>query len=170
MYLKKPSLEEKKEVLAIIKETKEFDQNFEGARDLNTITDYNAWLEKLVKYENPKTCPKHLVPGTTYLAMEGNRVLGVINIRWYLNEALKKHGGHIGYFIRPSERGKGHGTKMLALALEKVKEKGINKVMITCRKANIVSARVMEKNGGVYDDDYILDDNTVYKRYWIKLK
>ena len=51
-----------------------------------------------------------------------------------------------------------------------IKEKGINKVMITCRKANIASARIIEQNGGVYDDDYVLDDNTVYKRYWIKLK
>mgnify|MGYP002520355189 CR=1 FL=1 len=30
---------------------------------------------------------------------------------------------------------------------ERIKEKGLDKVMITCRKDNIASARVMEKRG-----------------------
>jgi len=145
MYLKKPTVDEKQEVFNIVDEVLKLDGNFEGASDLKNITDYDEWLKKLERYENPETVPEHLVPGTTYLAMEGSRVVGVINIRWYLNDNLKKHGGHIGYFIRPSERGKGYGTKMFSLALSEVKEKGLNEVMITCRKDNIASARVMEK-------------------------
>ena len=173
MYLKKPSKAEEDEILQIIKEVNNLDGNFEGARSIKDIDDYDEWLEKLKLYENPNTVPSHLVPGSTYLAMEDDRVIGIINVRWYLNEALKKHGGHIGYFIRPSERGKGKGTKMLALCLNEIrnKDKNIDKVMITCRKENIASARVMEKNGGVYEDNYIEESSgKTFKRYWINLK
>lgn len=42
-----------------------------------------------------------------------------------MNEQLVIGAGHIGYGIRPSEREKGIGTQMLALAIEKSKKLGI---------------------------------------------
>ncbi len=40
-----------------------------------------------------------LVGETTYWACEGNRVVGRIALRHYLNENLKEFGGHIGYLV-----------------------------------------------------------------------
>lgn len=47
--------------------------------------------------------------------------------------------------IRPSEREKGIGTQMLALAIEKSKKLGINRILICCDKDNIASARTIIK-------------------------
>ena len=50
------------------------------------------------------------------------RVVGMIDIRHHINHpVLSTIGGHIGYSIRPSERGKGIGTEMLKKALVKCK-------------------------------------------------
>ena len=79
-----------------------------------------------------------------------------------MNEALRKHGGNIGYSIRPSERGKGYGTKMLKEMLKIAKGCGLDKALLTVADDNIPSRRVVENNGGeLYD---ILDGRC---RYWI---
>ena len=78
---------------------------------------------------------------------ENSRFIGEITIRHRLNEALERIGGHIGYGVRVTEQGKGMGTLMLKLALDKAKEMGLTQVLITCDDDNIASFRVMEKNG-----------------------
>ena len=80
--------------------------------------------------------------------MDGKKYIGTGSIRHYLNESLKNFGGHIGYFIRPSQWNKGYGTIQLRLLLEKAHELGIENALLTCDVENIASARVMEKNGG----------------------
>ena len=82
-----------------------------------------------------------------------------------------KYGGFIGYSIRPSERGKGYATQMLKLALKEFKKKKKEKVLITCKDFNTSSKRVIEKNGGIYEDSYYNEeDEYTYLRYWISLK
>lgn len=94
--------------------------------------------------------------------------VGAVNIRHYLNESLYKSGGHIGDGIRPSERRKGYATAMIDLALEKCKELGINKVLMTCDKTNIGSAKSIINNGGVLESEFE-EDGVVEQRYWITL-
>ena len=67
------------------------------------------------------------------------------------------------------EWGRGYGTKMLALALEKAKERGISPVLITCNDDNLASARVMEKNGFTLADKVSLSEDgkpVLTRRYW----
>ena len=60
---------------------------------------------------------------------------------------------------------------MLQLALEKFKDLNKEKVLITCKDFNIASKRVIEKNGGIYENSYYNeDDKYTYLRYWINLK
>jgi predicted acetyltransferase len=48
---------------------------------------------------------------------------------------------------------------------------GIEKALVTCREENIGSAKIIEKNGGVYEDSRKNeDDDKMYRRYWITLK
>jgi len=99
------------------------------------------------------------------------RYIGIIDLRltYDLNDERLKHGGHIAATVRPSERRKGYGEKMLALALEKCRELNIDKVLITCDKNNIGSANLILKSGGVFENEIFKDDGNVTQRYWISL-
>ena len=130
---------------------------------------YKSWLEYTHKIEVQDTCPSHLVPAHTYfLISENKKIIGAINIRHRLNDYLFKFGGHIGYGIRPSERRKGYASLMLSMALPIAKELGINKVLITCDKNNIGSAKIIINNGGFLENE-VKEDEEITQRYWIEV-
>lgn len=131
--------------------------------------DYKLWLEYTYKFEEEETFPEGLVPAHTYfLVSEDKKIVGAVNIRHYLNEYLLSYGGHIGYGIRPSERRKGYAEIMLSMALPIAKELGINKVLITCDKNNIGSAKTIIKNGGILENE-VDQEGEITQRYWINL-
>ena len=113
----------------------------------------------------------NLVPGRNYfLVRNGSDILGRTSVRYYLNENLKHEGGHIGYDIRPSERGKGYGTLILKLALGKAREIGLRRALVTCDKDNLASARVIRKNGGRLESEVVsYRTGKLVQRYWIEL-
>lgn len=110
-----------------------------------------------------------LVPDSTFfcLDVERNMLVGAVNIRHYLNEALLLDGGHIGDGVRPSERRKGIATQMIGLALQECKKLGIDRVLMVCDKENIGSAKSIIKNGGVLENEIVVD-GVVEQRYWIE--
>ena len=112
-----------------------------------------------------------LFPDVTYFALdtERNRFVGAVNIRLRLSERLLLDGGHIGDGIRPSERGKGFGTEMVRLALDECARRGIDRVLMVCDRDNIPSARTIEKNGGICENEVMTEDGPVL-RYWIDLE
>lgn len=75
---------------------------------------------------------------------------------------------HIGYSVRKDERRKGYATQMLSLALEECRKMHIMRVLITCNKLNIASARTIMNNGGVLEDE-IRTAERITQRYWITL-
>ena len=111
-----------------------------------------------------------LVPDSTFFCLDEDRnvMVGAVNIRHKLNENLLRNGGHIGDGVRPSERKKGIATKMIALALEKCKELGIEKALMVCNKDNIGSAKSIINNGGVLENE-IEADGVIRQRYWIDI-
>ncbi|MCI9473261.1 MAG: GNAT family N-acetyltransferase [Flavonifractor sp.] len=112
-----------------------------------------------------------LVPDSTWFCLDTNRdrFVGAVNIRHRLNEYLLLHGGHIGDGIRPSERGKGFATRMIALALEKCVELGLERVLMVCDQDNPASARTIVKNGGVLENEVMDEEGRWEQRYWIEL-
>ena len=110
------------------------------------------------------------VPDSTFFCLDTDRniFVGAINIRHYLNEELLYTGGHIGDGIRPSERRKGYATAMIGLGLEECRKLGITKVLMTCDKDNIGSARSIMNNGGVLENE-VMEDGVLEQRYWITL-
>jgi predicted acetyltransferase len=88
------------------------------------------------------------VPQTKFWLVIDGRPVGYGKLRHYLNDNLRNNGGHIGYCIRPSERGKGYGNIILSQLLEKARQIGIPRALITCRDLNKASAKVIEYNGG----------------------
>lgn len=100
----------------------------------------------------------------------GREVIGVARIRHELNDHLLITGGHIGYDIRPSQRRKGYGRRILALAKDKARQIGIARALVTCDVDNVASARIIEANGGVLADViYSEPMKCRMKRYWIDL-
>ena len=118
-----------------------------------------------------KTATEDKVPDSVFFLLdtERDRLLGAVNIRHYLNDALLKEGGHIGDGIRPSERRKGYATELVRLALEECRKLGIQRVLMTCDKDNVGSARSIIKNGGVLENEFINADGKIEQRYWIDL-
>lgn len=112
-----------------------------------------------------------LVPDSTFFCLdtERNIFVGAVNIRHYLNEGLLLNGGHIGDGIRPSERRKGYATKMIGLALEECRRLGIDRVLMVCDKENIGSAKSIQNNGGIMENELVADGITI-QRYWITLE
>ena len=111
-----------------------------------------------------------LVPDSTFFCLDEERdiMVGAVNIRHYLNESLLLNGGHIGDGVRPSERRKGIATKMISLALEECRKLGINKVLMVCDKENIGSAKSIQNNGGVLENEIVVN-GIAEQRYWIHL-
>lgn len=111
------------------------------------------------------------VPSSTFFCLDEERdiFVGAVNIRHYLNESLLLNGGHIGDGVRPSERRKGVATKMIGLALEECRKIGIDKVLMVCDKENVGSAKSIQNNGGILENEIIVD-GAVEQRLWIKIE
>ncbi len=110
--------------------------------------------------------PGHVGEDFYWLVDTGSKqFLGQITVRHRLTQQLLICGGHIGYGIRYGCWGKGYGTRMLSLALEKAKERGLTEVLLTCNDDNLASARVMEKNG-FHMEDKVMDQGILVRRYW----
>jgi predicted acetyltransferase len=109
------------------------------------------------------------VPMSEFWLVDGNKFIGWVKIRHELNKELLKQGGHIGYAIRPSERKKGNGTKILKLALIFAKQLGLSRVLVTCDDDNLGSAKIIENNGGVLENT-IENEGKLKRRYWIDIK
>lgn len=147
------------------------EKHINGSSGFIHYDDYDEWLRK-IEFEKHKEPSLHDTPATTYFTIrkEDNKIIGSIQLRHHLTEGLKKDGGNIGYGICPSERGKGYGTKQLALVLLQARTLQIKKVMISCDKSNRASAKVAINNGGVLSGEgFDEESQTVTEIYWINL-
>ena len=134
-------------------------------------TDYPAYVAERRRFERGEGLAEGFSPATDYfLERDGQVFVGSLSLRHVLVPRLQVEGGHIGYAVRPSERRKGYATRMLALALEKARQLGLERVLVTCDTDNVPSARVIEKNGGVLEN-YARSPYTgkQISRYWIQL-
>jgi predicted acetyltransferase len=57
---------------------------------------------------------------------------------------------------------------MIALALDECKKLGIENVLMVCDKENIGSAKSIQNNGGILENEIEVDGVTE-QRYWISL-
>ena len=144
-------------------------------------TNHSPWVifkndpRDFEKYLAELECKKEegrRVPNSVFFLLdaERDRLLGAADIRHYLNEELLREGGHIGDGIRPSERKKGYATEMIRLALIECRKLGITKVLMTCEKNNVASAKTIIRNGGVLENEFVNSDGDIEQRYWITLE
>ena len=129
--------------------------------------DFDNYLENLERKEESDG----LVPDSVFFCLDCDRniFVGAVDVRHYLNENLSVTGGHIGDGVRPSERRKGYATAMIGLALDECRKLGIRRVLMTCDKDNIGSAKSIVNNGGVLENEVINEEGVPEQRYWIEL-
>lgn len=133
--------------------------------------DFAVYVEWLEGQKDPENLPPGWVPGSTFWLVTGDgRVVGTSRLRHWLTPDLELEGGNIGYDVRPSERGKGYGSALLALTLDKARELGLDEVLVTCDTDNLASARIIEKNGGRFVGQGVSEESRkLVSRYRIAL-
>ncbi|MBP2268367.1 putative acetyltransferase [Pseudarthrobacter sp. PvP004] len=144
------------------------------ADDVTTPEGFEEWVARLLDAENTPE-KDGMVPCTFRWITEHSRYVGSIAFRHHLTPALLNSGGHIGYGVRPSDRGRGAATwalrELCARLSARAQPDGIlpDRVLLTCDDSNAASARTIERCGGVLEDVRTDEDGQLFRRYWIDL-
>lgn len=175
MTLVRPTLAHKEQAVEMVAEFAEYGSTLNGDGFLSDFlrdSSYEAWVEQLEAASDSATCSTDRAPALTYFGVRESdgRIVGMIDLRLELNDHLRTHGGHIGYAVRPTERGNHYATEMLKAALEIYKERDISELLLICSKDNTASAKVITNCGGVLKDEIYSDIyGEVLQRYTITL-
>ena len=165
MKLRRPTLADKEAILNMMTEFEETQSAHDGGFwDADDFV-YEAWLESNRDMEMGLGIPEGWVPAVQLVAFaRDGQAVGFLNLRLRLSAYLLEEGGHIGYSIRPSERGKGYAKEALCQGLQVAKEKNIKRALVTCSTENPASRAVILANGGELED---VRNGT--ERYWIEV-
>ena len=176
-YLEIPSLERKNDVLEFMQEFIDYKSDINGSGGLARLSKgmpYEEWLVDVInRMDDDYAKSIDRVPASTYFTVResDNKIVGMVNLRHYLDNDLRNIGGHIGYSIRPTERGKGYAKVQLYLALLECKKLGIEEAMVDCVKSNIKSEKTILALGGVFDKQFYDQlGKRVLRNYYINVK
>lgn len=166
MELRRPTLADKETILDMMAEFEQSQSAHNGGFWDAENFDYEEWLKNNQDHEMGINLPEGWVPDIQLVAFSiDGQAVGFLNIRLCLNDFLLEEGGHIGYSIRPSERGKGYAKESLRQGLQVAKGKNIKRALVTCSTENPASRAVILANGGELED---VRNGT--ERYWIELE
>ena len=165
MELRRPRLADKKAVIDMMEEFEKYQSPHDGGFWDTENFSYEEWLDSNQDKGMGINLPENRVPSIQFVSFDDiGRALGCLNLRLRLNEGLLNCAGHIGYSIRPSERGKGYAKETLRQGLQVAKEKNIKKALVTCSVNNPASRAVILANGGIFEDA-----RNGVERYWIEV-
>jgi predicted acetyltransferase len=142
--------------------------NFTFLLRWNPAQPWETYIEALDKHRHGLELPSGWVPSSDLAADVNGELVGRVSIRHELNEFLRDYGGHIGYGVRPAYRGRGFGTEILRQALIVARAQGVEAILLTCDDDNVVSAKIIERLGGVHHDTRTSPDGQPIRRYWIR--
>lgn len=164
IQLQELSPPESEELFAMIREIGKGENGFVNGLYCENMDLFQSLVQSNSEISLGKNLKEGYVPQTLYWLFIDGRPVGYGKLRHRLNEKLLVHGGHIGYVIRPSERGKGYGKILLQELLDQAKAKMLDQVLITCNEENVASRKIAESSGGKLD--HVLSGSC---SYWIKL-
>lgn len=136
-----------------------------GNTDLKKYTSF----KEMVDHINKSKPREDWVETSTLFYFNDNAIVGAVNIRYQLNESLTRIGGHVGYGVAQSQRGKGYAKDMLGHALNILKTKQIKYVLMTCNPKNFSSQKVIKYYDGYEIEPYIKKNGSPVKRYHIPI-
>lgn len=169
LFYMTPTLEQEKQALDYISEFQAYDSPINGAGGLNKyIHNYSGWIRQLDENRHRPPSETQLPSETFFLVRKSDgRIIGMSNIRLALNENQLKHGGHVGFSIRPTERLKGYNKINLFLALLVLKSHRINEALLDCASENKGSYKTIEALGGkLIDEHYDDEEDFCFVKYY----
>lgn len=165
---RKPNSGDIAEIAAFKEEFQEHKSGMDGTGILiqSSPEEWLLYNRQMENGENPQSL--HCLQYGLFRPKDG-RLLGLLQIRLELVGYLADFGGNIGYCVRPSERRKGYAVEMLRRSLDICREKGLQRVLLTCLEDNVASAGVIESCGGIFEKTVFDGQNYManLKRYWI---
>lgn len=165
-----PRIDFREEFIAYCEEFQAADEPFVHGQLADARRDFAGLIERWAGGAKGLDSPPDGYLGKTYWLVRSGRILASARLRTHLTERQAYEDGHVGYDVRPSERNKGYASLLLKLLLGKARDAGLAKVLVSCQKDNRASARVIEKNGGVFEREIVSRDNgRPALRYWIDL-
>ena len=168
LTLLEPSLALKEPCLDAVREFHAVGEYTVDAEQLGAT--FEELIARLSAANDPANAPPGELPYEDFWLMDGREWIGKLTLRTTINAKYLHAGGHIGYEIRPSKRRQGYGTALLRMGLEKARERGLQRVLLTCDETNLASRKVIENNGGQLENAVQVEGQTVLKmRYWIHL-
>ena len=131
----------------------EFRDQGEGGFDRLEMlfSDPDEYFDLVERFEHDENLPNGWVNMSHFIFFAGSQLVGTSRLRHRLSAVLELDGGHIGYHVRPSLRGRGYATEILRQTLKEAGRMGIPKALLTVATTNAPSIRVVEKNGGLFD-------------------
>ncbi|MBU3175243.1 GNAT family N-acetyltransferase [Clostridium estertheticum] len=172
LVLKKVAIEYCDGILSYKDEFIYNNESMDGTGFLRNANSPQEYIEKSLLNETEEV-DGGKVTATQLLAIRksDNCIVGMIQIRHFLNDYLLQYGGHIGYSVRKSERNKGYAKEELRQALTYCKDiLHISRVLLTCDNDNLASQKTILAQGGKKENEVVMkDDNCVVERYWIDL-
>lgn len=148
IYLKRLSRNDGMEIYQMLQEIGTNENGFHNRAFGISFDAYKKWLEKEYAIDNGEL-EDWMVPQTSFWMYDGDEPIGYGRVRHYLNKNLERTSGHIGYAVRKSKRGLGYGNKILQLLIEQCKALDIVQIQIGANKDNILSNKVILRNGGI---------------------
>lgn len=175
-YFEIPSLERKNEIIEYLDEFVKYGSDINGSGSLDKIYDgytFEEALDRCLKMEDEEYAKSiGRCQSRTFLLIRenDNKIVGTINVRWNLNEAMLRFGGHIGYGIRPTERRKGYNKINLYLGMLEAKKVGLEKVMLDCDVNNLGSDKTLKALGGKLERTEVdPSDGILTNVYWFNV-
>ncbi len=132
--------------------------------------DFEAYIQSLEDDENGINLPAGIVPCShRWLLDDQENIVGIVRIRHNFDTPfLTNEGGHIGYDVPPSHRGKRFGITSLNAGLQVAKELKITKVLLFADDENPSSWRTIKRCGGILERTFWSEFyNCQVRRYWI---
>ena len=172
MRLEQASLAPPKGLAGFLADLGDGENGFSGTPVHNGEVTLQEYLQRCCDQTDDSKLEPGLVPQTIFWLLNSEEsVVGMVKLRHRLAESTRINGGHIGFYVNPSHRGKGFGKRALALALAELRKIGELKALVTVHPENAASIRIVEANGGKREDT-IFDPRTNHdiNRYWIELK
>ena len=147
LYLQKAAVTEGRDIYEMLQRIP--DTPFLDASYQMTWEDFPNWVAHRVEMADGFGLPEGWVPSTTFWLMDDGIPVALSCLRCRLTDALRKGGGHIGYAVDGTKRGRGYGKALLGLMIQEARRMGITEeLLVTVHPDNTASRKVAEANGG----------------------
>jgi predicted acetyltransferase len=148
----------------------EGEENFAFVPHLEDDMEFAELVELLKDQVVGKNLPEGFVPSTYLFGFVQRKLVGRTMVRHTLNDFLERIGGHIGYGVVSSERGKGYATELLKESLMLARSLGLKRVLLTCDEDNLASKKIIENAGGIFENiSNAKEGHPKKRRYWIDI-